>query len=105
MKYSYHSRTEVFGTILKSFIIYSEAKFSSELEDALKEKLNLTQLADLENSMVKPFSNPDPTRTWREGTKKSSFNYLLLDPRITRNLPVQAKVVGKYMHVIAEVLA
>lgn len=28
----------------------------------------------------------DVTRRWREGTRKTSFTYLLLDPRITENL-------------------
>lgn len=37
------------------------------------------------------FSKPDTTKRWREGTRKSSFNYLLLDPRITLNLPERQK--------------
>jgi len=41
----------------------------------------------LEDVLVQQFSNPDPTRKWREGVNKSSFTYLLLDPRITNNLP------------------
>ncbi|XP_022106206.1 uncharacterized protein LOC110987631 [Acanthaster planci] len=40
-----------------------------------------------EHLMVVPFQNPDPSRKWREGTLKSSFNYLLLDPRVTKDLP------------------
>ncbi|CAH1254153.1 ANKLE1 [Branchiostoma lanceolatum] len=35
----------------------------------------------------------DPQRMWREGRLKSSFNYLLLDPRVTKNLPAR----GRYM--------
>ncbi|XP_078701403.1 uncharacterized protein LOC144927684 [Branchiostoma floridae x Branchiostoma belcheri] len=33
----------------------------------------------------------DPQRMWREGRLKSSFNYLLLDPRVTKNLPARGR--------------
>ena len=49
----------------------------------------------LENSLTKQFSNPDPTRRWREGTNKVSFTYLLLDPRITKNLPLRSEKLTK----------
>ncbi|KAG0720583.1 Ankyrin repeat and LEM domain-containing protein 1 [Chionoecetes opilio] len=42
----------------------------------------------LEEEMSRPFSQPDRTRHWRDGVNKSCFNYLLLDPRITQNLPL-----------------
>ncbi|XP_014610825.1 PREDICTED: ankyrin-3-like isoform X2 [Polistes canadensis] len=32
----------------------------------------------------------NPSRRWREGTAKTSFNYLLLDPRVTQDLPHRA---------------
>lgn len=37
------------------------------------------------------FGKPNKTQRWREGTRKTSFNYLLLDPRITLNLPERHK--------------
>jgi len=37
-----------------------------------------------EKLMASPFNNT--SRSWREGTRKRSFNYLLLDPRVTKNL-------------------
>ncbi|PVD19890.1 hypothetical protein C0Q70_20384 [Pomacea canaliculata] len=40
--------------------------------------------------MVAQFQTPG-SRTWREGNIKSCFNYLLLDPRVTKNLPLRAK--------------
>ncbi|KAM4709573.1 ankyrin repeat and LEM domain-containing protein 1 [Discoglossus pictus] len=40
-----------------------------------------------EATLSQEFDQPDKTRKWREGVLKSSFNYLLLDPRVTRNLP------------------
>ncbi len=60
----------------------------------------MSELTDLESSMTQPFSHPDPTKQWREGTKKTSFNYLLLDPRVTKNLPKRAKLMGKLKNVL-----
>lgn len=34
-----------------------------------------------EDELAQQFEQPDPTRRWREGVVKSSFTYLLLDPR------------------------
>ncbi|XP_066930463.1 ankyrin repeat and LEM domain-containing protein 1-like isoform X2 [Clytia hemisphaerica] len=39
----------------------------------------------LEQEMSFVFENPEK-HTWREGTQKTSFNYILLDPRVTKNL-------------------
>ncbi|XP_046814180.1 ankyrin repeat domain-containing protein 11-like [Vespa crabro] len=44
----------------------------------------------IETDVFKEFISPDPSRRWREGTSKTSFNYLLLDPRITQDLPHRA---------------
>ncbi|KAK8381259.1 hypothetical protein O3P69_008254 [Scylla paramamosain] len=49
----------------------------------------------LEEKMSHPFSRPDPTRHWRNGTSKSCFNYLLLDPRITQNLPIMVSAMNE----------
>ncbi|KAJ1519136.1 hypothetical protein ONE63_011256 [Megalurothrips usitatus] len=48
--------------------------------------------AKYEKLMCAPFENPDPNRRWREGLAKSSFNYLLLDPRLSNNLPANVTV-------------
>ncbi|NXJ96484.1 ANKL1 protein, partial [Corythaixoides concolor] len=40
-----------------------------------------------ELALARQFDRPDRSRRWREGLLKSSFNYLLLDPRTTQNLP------------------
>ncbi|KAB5530604.1 hypothetical protein PHYPO_G00131240 [Pangasianodon hypophthalmus] len=37
------------------------------------------------------FDQPDQNKRWREGVIKSSFNYLLLDPRVTKNLPYRSQ--------------
>lgn len=44
----------------------------------------------MEDAVCNEFSSPDPRKHWREGKNKSSFTYLLLDPRITNNLPYRA---------------
>lgn len=41
----------------------------------------------LEKHVFQEFVSPDPSRRWREGKSKTSFTYLLLDPRITQDLP------------------
>ena len=38
----------------------------------------------LEQALKNEFEHPDPNQKWREGTNKHSFNYLLLDSRITK---------------------
>lgn len=43
-----------------------------------------------ENKVFLEFARPDPSRRWREGLTKASFNYLLLDSRITQDLPNRA---------------
>ncbi|NXG73031.1 ANKL1 protein, partial [Baryphthengus martii] len=43
-----------------------------------------------ELELVQQFDRPDRSRHWREGLVKSSFNYLLLDPRTTQNLPLRS---------------
>ncbi|KAG7196726.1 hypothetical protein KM043_016064 [Ampulex compressa] len=48
----------------------------------------LQKYAELEKSAFSDFVNPK--RRWREGVVKMSFNYLLLDSRITLDLPHRA---------------
>lgn len=47
-----------------------------------------TQLLE---KLTRDFAEPTPRNKWREGNEKKSFNYLLLDPRVTRNLPQRAR--------------
>uniref|UniRef100_A0A3Q4B155 LEM domain-containing protein n=1 Tax=Mola mola TaxID=94237 RepID=A0A3Q4B155_MOLML len=44
-----------------------------------------------EQALCQQFDHPDQNRKWREGIIKSSFNYLLLDPRVTKNLPFRSR--------------
>ncbi|CAO2612454.1 Ankyrin repeat and LEM domain-containing protein 1 [Lemmus lemmus] len=43
-----------------------------------------------EAALAQYFEQPDPTKRWRGGVTKSSFTYLLLDPRRTQGLPARA---------------
>ncbi|KAK7486770.1 hypothetical protein BaRGS_00021917 [Batillaria attramentaria] len=68
----------------------SKPGYSSELSRVLSGSLDMEELAKIELSMVEVFQTANG-RTWREGLIKSCFNYLLLDPRVTKNLPLRAK--------------
>ncbi|XP_075060781.1 ankyrin repeat and LEM domain-containing protein 1 [Mixophyes fleayi] len=60
--------------------------YSPELSIALR-TFNIPDCNSDEATLSLEFDQPDKTRKWREGVLKSSFNYLLLDPRVTCNLP------------------
>ncbi|ESN90759.1 hypothetical protein HELRODRAFT_70669 [Helobdella robusta] len=49
----------------------------------------------LEQDMSRPFLNPGPSAKWRAGIKKSCFNYILVDPRVSKNIPKRVKVIGQ----------
>lgn len=72
----------------------SQKTFSIELEKTRRNYdcfNDLTFYKSLEEILVKEFSIPDTSRRWREGLNKSSFTYLLLDPRVTQNLPYRCE--------------
>ena len=48
---------------------------------------NLQKYRILEEQAFKEYATANPTRKYRGGISKTSFCYLLLDPRITRDLP------------------
>lgn len=54
--------------------------YSLELSSAL-ETYQIPDGKDDEMTLSRQFDQPDKNRKWREGALKSSFNYLLLDPR------------------------
>ncbi|KAM8939276.1 ankyrin repeat and LEM domain-containing protein 1 [Pelodytes ibericus] len=60
--------------------------YNQELSLALRTS-NIPNCSMDEAALSLEFDQPDKTRKWREGILKSSFNYLLMDPRVTRNLP------------------
>ncbi|XP_039723699.1 ankyrin repeat and LEM domain-containing protein 1 isoform X2 [Pteropus medius] len=65
------------------------AGHSPELSEALRTGRIPDAQAD-EDALARQFERPDPGRRWREGVVKSSFTYLLLDPRETQDLPARA---------------
>ncbi|VEN39981.1 unnamed protein product [Callosobruchus maculatus] len=67
--------------------------YSLELEKTLRDPKWTSDLAcykTLEEIVTKDFAKPEPSRKWREGVNKTSFTYLLLDPRISDNLPCRS---------------
>jgi len=68
----------------------NQTKLSNKIRPHLEfgDWLNhLDTYKSLEKQVFQEFASPDPSRRWREGTSKTSFTYLLLDPRITQDLP------------------
>ncbi|KAE8746958.1 hypothetical protein FOCC_FOCC006378 [Frankliniella occidentalis] len=68
------------------------SNYPSELQRVLHNsdwETDVLTYAKFEKLMSIPFEKPDPNRRWREGVAKSSFNYLLLDPRLSNNLPAK----------------
>lgn len=77
-------------TVLLIFLCLIFTVYSPELQRTLKDiswYQNVSQHQQLEELVKHQFTNPDPSRKWRGGTTKSSFTYLLLDPRLSKNLP------------------
>uniref|UniRef100_H0V8Y0 Ankyrin repeat and LEM domain containing 1 n=1 Tax=Cavia porcellus TaxID=10141 RepID=H0V8Y0_CAVPO len=65
------------------------SQYSPELAEALRTGCIPDSQAD-EDALAQQFKQLDPAKKWREGTAKSSFTYLLLDPRETQDLTAQA---------------
>lgn len=71
--------------------------YSIEIEKSLRNAgwmSDLQNYIDLENKARIDFA--DTKKKWREGTTKNSFTYLLLDPRVTKNLPATADKQNKH---------
>ncbi|KAK2835398.1 hypothetical protein Q5P01_015882 [Channa striata] len=67
----------------------TDLQYSPELCRALQ-TFKLPECQADEQALCQQFDQPDQNRKWREGIIKSSFNYLLLDPRVTKNLPFRS---------------
>lgn len=76
----------VLSSVSRNFSAVSSSRSKPHLQ--LGAWLNhLDTYKSLEKEAFQAFASPDPTRRWREGTSKTSFTYLLLDPRVTQDLP------------------
>ena len=60
--------------------------YSVELSRALR-TFDLPDCHAAEMELCQQFDQPDQNKKWREGVIKSSFNYLLLDPRSDTRCP------------------
>ncbi|KAM8874693.1 uncharacterized protein AB9W97_015904 [Spinachia spinachia] len=69
---------------------HTDFGYSPELCRALR-TFELPNCQADEQALCQQFDQPDQNRKWREGIIKSSFNYLLLDPRVTKNLPFRSQ--------------
>ncbi|KAL1471893.1 hypothetical protein MTO96_023366 [Rhipicephalus appendiculatus] len=63
---------------------------SPDIHTLVLNAANLDAHADLEVAMMSDFNAPRHNGYWREGNAKGSFTYLLLDTRVTRNMPLRA---------------
>ncbi|KAM9330553.1 uncharacterized protein PAF06_015171 [Gastrophryne carolinensis] len=68
--------------------------YSPELSLALR-TYDIPDCNTDEATLSREFDQPDKAKKWREGVLKSSFNYLLLDPRVTQNLPSLAHTMSR----------
>ncbi|XP_055896492.1 ankyrin repeat and LEM domain-containing protein 1-like isoform X1 [Biomphalaria glabrata] len=68
--------------------------YPPEMVQALNGTFDVNGLHDLELKLVESFNSIIYSPQWREGSEKSSFTYILLDPRITQNLPLRAKILS-----------
>uniref|UniRef100_A0A6J0SS47 Ankyrin repeat and LEM domain-containing protein 1 isoform X1 n=1 Tax=Pogona vitticeps TaxID=103695 RepID=A0A6J0SS47_9SAUR len=68
--------------------------YSPELSSAL-ETYQIPDGKRDEMALAGQFDQPDKSKKWREGLLKSSFNYLLLDPRVTQNLPFRSQFLSQ----------
>lgn len=67
--------------------------YSPTLERSLKSEKFLEEIpkyVKLEEEMSQSFEGDNSKKRWREGCSKTSFNYLLLDSRVSLNLPKRA---------------
>nr|CAB3221700.1 ankyrin repeat and LEM domain-containing protein 1-like [Phallusia mammillata] len=74
---------------------HEDALFSHELRSLLLGKPLPDSVIDDDHDVRSEFDNPTSGLKWRGGTTKDSFNYLLLDPRVTNKLPNRAKYLSE----------
>ncbi|GIX81739.1 ankyrin repeat and LEM domain-containing protein 1 [Caerostris extrusa] len=66
-----------------------DTSYSQEVYTFLDGRINLERVRNLIHLMADEFNSLD--KKWREGNQRCCFNYFLLDPRVTRNLPLRQK--------------
>ncbi|XP_043263232.1 uncharacterized protein LOC122403659 [Colletes gigas] len=85
-----------FATIRSKVPFKTDCKFDLESFFIYGDWVNhLARYKIIEKNIFEEFSMVDPSRKWREGINKTCFNYLLLDTRVTNNLPLNAESLTK----------
>lgn len=72
-----------------NFILIIE--YCNEVYMFLEGKFDADRIQNMMNTMSNEFNSLDPNKKWREGNQRCCFNYFLLDPRVTQNLPLRLK--------------
>lgn len=94
LKKLYHLKKIPISDIVNINSNIQQKKYSVELEKTRKSYdcfKDLSFYKSLEDTVIQEFSKPNISRKWREGLNKSSFTYMLLDPRVTKNLPCRSE--------------
>lgn len=90
-------KNHIFMQIFPNFLVSFPA-FSHELQKTISNfeflEQNLQDFLKLEAQMIRHFVER-PHIKWREGNMKTSFIYLLIDPRISESLPEHYKEMEK----------
>ncbi len=71
-------------------------KVTPDAQGLISANLDISAVKSLETEMCDHFSSPDAAGLdiGRKGRSKTCFNYVLLDPRVTNNLPARASNMG-----------
>lgn len=77
----------------------NKTKFSVELDRTVRREEifeRISEYRSFENELVTYFQNNPNTKRLREGHLKQSFIYMLIDPRISNNLPGESSFLTKF---------
>ncbi|XP_035234047.1 uncharacterized protein LOC118205882 [Stegodyphus dumicola] len=62
-------------------------KYCPEMYFFMEGTLDIIRIQNMENILAQEFDDSHSEKKWREGNQRCCFNYFLLDPRVTQNLP------------------
>lgn len=84
----------IFNLFRADFTVELMKTLRAENAPVLQEIVN--DYGYLERQMIEGF-HLCPTKRFREGNLKTSFIYLLIDPRISENLPGESQLISKHI--------
>ena len=82
-KINYDPKLDYYEFQTKSFLMYGDWVN------------NLERYKIIEKNIFREFSSGSPSSKWREGMSRTCFNYLFLDPRITKDLTFRTKYLSE----------